>query len=484
MNARVVHGLFFLAMVVCAAKAENLPVLKSYGQLVYPPLAMATRLEGSVTVEFVLNPEGRVVSASALHGKALLARAAESFVKTWQFQMGSAGATAYRTTIQFKLIHGAVDPPPFNSVSIRNDSFRSFEITAFVGDTQLSNCPRSGEGNVPLERTLVDFVELSRSRCFGSCPSYSVRVSADGRVVWNGADYVLEHGLRSGWIDPSAARGLIDRFRTKEFWSLCGSYSRMVTDNSTVTVAVTFGGHAKVVSDYANSAPPEEEERELAIDEVSNSHFWRHGDPASEPISRISVEGYLPKPGVSSFLRAASQGDVEELQELLAAGTNVNEADASGWSALMYAAGRGHADAVRLLLRAGAKANHSSIRGDTALIAAASERVWNADLIRFGAKVNWQNKEGQTALMFLAARAEVDEVRAALKAGASATLKDRDGRTAVDYLRQASCGKSPISDPVTTIRMTYRTCNALDEKSVRACNKLLLDAVTKTRVGH
>jgi hypothetical protein len=106
--------------------------------------------------------------------------------------------------------------------------------------------------------------------------------------------------------------------------------------------------------------------------------------------------------------------------------------------------------------------------------------------VRSGAKANWQNREGQTALMFLAAQAEVDELRDALKAGASATLKDREGRMAVDYLRLASCGKSPISDPLTTgwMTTTYSTCNALNEDDVRACNKLLSEAVTKTRRRH
>jgi TonB family protein len=318
MNARLVHGLLFLAMLLSAANAENAPVLKSYGQLVYPPIALATGLEGSVTVEFVLDHQGKVVSASALQGSAMLAKAAESFVKTWQFQLGSAAAASYRTTIQFKLLHGVDDPRATSSVSIRNDSFRSFEVTAPVGDIERSNCPPDQDRTAPTETTPADFVQLWRSRCYGSCPSYSVAVLADGKVAWNGAGYVLERGHRSGRIDASAARGLIERFRTKEFWSLCGSYARMVTDSSTVTVAVTFGGHTRVVSDYANSAPLAEQERELAIDETSNSHFWRHGDPASEPITRISADAYLPKPGVTPTILAASMGDVVELRKLLA----------------------------------------------------------------------------------------------------------------------------------------------------------------------
>ncbi len=469
-------------MLLSVANARNAPVLKSHGQPVYPPIAKAARMEGLVTLEFSLDQQGNVVSVSTLRGNPLLAKAAESFVKTWQFESGSPAAS-YRTTIQFKLVDGVVDPRDGSSLTIRHDSFRSFEVSAVAGDTVLSQCPPLEDMNVPTEMTRADFVELSRSRCYGSCPSYSVRVNADGTVVWDGSGFVEARGHRTGRIDASAARGLIEHFRTREFWSLCREYSRPVTDNPTVMVAVTIAGRTLVVSDYANSAPPAEQERELLIDEISNSHFWRHGDPAGEPITRISMDAYLPKPGITPLIRAASRADVVELSRLIGTGLNVNEMDASGWSALMYAAASGQAKPVQLLLHAGAKPNHVSIRGDAPLIASASKGMWDADLVRAGAKVNWQNKEGQTALMFLAAQAAADALREALKAGANVALKDRNGRTAVDYLHLASCGKSPVSDPLTIAWMTttYSTCSALNADEVKATDKLLWEASGKIR---
>jgi TonB family protein len=372
MNARVVHGLFFLALLLAAANAENAPVLKSYGQPIYPPIAKAARLEGSVTVQFVLDQQGEVISTSTLQGNTMLAKAAEAFVKTWQFRSGNAPAASYRTTIHFRLLDGAVDPRDTSSVIIRHESFQSFEVTASVGDIEGSKCPTGEDETAPSGSTPADFVELARSLCFGTCPSYSVKVHADGKIEWDGSGYVLVRGHRTGQIDASAARRLIERFRTKEFWSLCGDYRRPITDSATVTVTVSIAGRTRVVSDYAGAAPRAEQERELAIDETSNSRIWRHGDPASEPVTRIPFDTYLPKPGVTRLIRAASAGDVVELRKLIAMGKNVNEADASGWSALTYAAASGDAKTVQLLLHAGASPNHVSIRGDTALIAAAS----------------------------------------------------------------------------------------------------------------
>jgi protein TonB len=99
----VVCGLVLWAMLLSAANAGNTPVLKSYRQPVYPPIAKAVGMEGSVTLEFSLDQQGNVFSVSTLRGNPLLAKAAESFVKTWRFESGSPAAS-YRTTIRFKLL--------------------------------------------------------------------------------------------------------------------------------------------------------------------------------------------------------------------------------------------------------------------------------------------------------------------------------------------------------------------------------------------
>jgi DNA-binding NarL/FixJ family response regulator len=98
-------------------------------------------------------------------------------------------------------------------------------------------------------------------------------------------------------------------------------------------------------------------------------------------------------------------------------------------------------------------------------------------LVKAGAKINARNQDGQTALMFLAARDEVDAIRDALKAGADASLKDSKGRTALNYLKLASCGKSPLYDPVTDGIYGYSKCTAFHVDDLRKAEKLLKDAV-------
>jgi len=47
---------------------------------------------------------------------------------------------------------------------------------------------------LPLNRP-QDFVELFRSGCYGSCPIYTVRVSAKWRCVWEGQDCGVKTGI-------------------------------------------------------------------------------------------------------------------------------------------------------------------------------------------------------------------------------------------------------------------------------------------------
>jgi len=128
-------------------------------------------------------------------------------------------------------------------------------------------------------------------------------------------------------------------------------------------------------------------------------------------------------------------------------------------------------------VKAGVDPNQRSPHGDSALMASCVSGSWDDDLVKTGFDVNAQNWEGQTALMLLAARDETDEIRNALKAGADATLKDVLGQTALDYLKLASCGRSPLDDRVTDGDFGYTKCTAFGADDLRKAKSLLEDAV-------
>ncbi len=66
----------------------------------------------------------------------------------------------------------------------------------------------------------TDFVELQRTSCEGPCPVYSVRIYADGHVLWNGRNAVKVHGDATTRVAPAQARKLIEQFRNGGFWDL------------------------------------------------------------------------------------------------------------------------------------------------------------------------------------------------------------------------------------------------------------------------
>jgi len=187
----------------------------------------------------------------------------------------------------------------------------------------------------------------------------------------------------------------------------------------------------------------------------------------------------MPKPGVTPLMRAAASANVSSIKEAIARGGDIDAMDSSGWTALMYAAASSHSEPVQLLFKAGANPNHESFTGDTPLMASAIARQFDEDLWRGGAQINARNADGVSTLMILAASGEADEVKAALAAGADAFAKDAKGRSPLDYLRLANCGKSPIIE--------WRTfysggkCDHLDEGDVKEVAGLLKNSKQKPK---
>ncbi len=114
------------------------------------------------------------------------------------------------------------------------------------------------------------------------------------------------------------------------------------------------------------------------------------------------------------FLSAARAGDAAEVRALLAAGADVNGADADGRTALMVAASRSDQALVELLLEAGADVGQRDMEGVSALTVAKAESSPDivARLRDAGAR------ESQEELLDEAVRAgDLDAVERILKQG-------------------------------------------------------------------
>ena len=290
--------------------------------------------------------------------------------------------------------------------------------------------------------TATDAIELSRDGCAGACAAYRVRISGDGRVSWVGAKGVVVMGSAADTIDSIHARELIQRAADRGFWGLCSRYARGGNDPATNTTTLSIAGHVWTVQDTGDAGPASLKALYVDIDEVANTHRWRHGEPAQETFGgdRLVVDAVSPKIGVTRLMRVASGPDTKELGEMLAdSSLDLNAVDSSGWTALMYAAQAGPVQAVAMLLQAQADAGRRSLEGETAMFAAVSSEDHPAAKARMlraaGANVNAQDRRGVTPLMIAARRFRVSGlIDTLIELAADPAKRDVAGRRAVDYL--------------------------------------------------
>lgn len=440
-------------------------------ELKYPPIARAAHVQGDVIISFRKAPDGNTFDVTPVSGPAMLQGVALENVKAWHFAPPQdPESPIYKAVFHFQLTppgNGFDDNQPTTKVELDGASGLRV-LSIFTTGLERSECPSESERVPPSAVMNGDFVEVHRW-------NEIVRVDADGSVAWR----EQEQGKiqQRDHISLAEAKSLLEQFRTQAVWSLCGDYSQAgLMDGDGSSFKVRIGGREKNVGEYGDVAPPIFRKVQVAVDAAANTHQWRHGDPKTESIVEITHE-YLPKPGKTKLMDAAHRGDKAGVQAATSSGDKLTDVDASGWTPLMYAASSYGNSPVIEMITAGANVNARSKRGETALMASAVTGMADQDLLKAGADVNAVNDVGMTALMLLVQRGEPDEIKALLKAGADAQKKDASGRTVLDYLNAANCGR-PIVQAKDPQWMTvgYSRCNALDGDDYQKSKQLLLDA--------
>jgi hypothetical protein len=251
-------------------------------------------------------------------------------------------------------------------------------------------------------------ITLERTPCFGTCPVYSVRITSDGAVDYEGKQFVRITGLAHATIPTEDVARLVDEFEKSGYFSLQDNYKFVVradgsrayvTDLPTTTTSIQIGTRRKKIENYVG-APEALRDLERRIDAVAGTMRWISVTP--DVVLDLQGRGWnAAGDDGAAYLRSAIQrGDAETVEALLeagadpngglfpplfiarhsviiralvAAGGNVN-ASANGEPLLIWAVRSGRAEVVSALLQAGAPVNATNERGQAAL-AVAIERA-------------------------------------------------------------------------------------------------------------
>ena len=206
-------------------------------------------------------------------------------------------------------------------------------------------------------------IVLSRTGCFGTCPSYMVEIHGDGAVLYDGRSYVAITGSHRASVSSGVVSETVEAFRAADYFSLKDKYMWGATDLPTYKTSISIDGRTKEVVDYAGQAvgmPESVSKLEETIDSLSGVERWTKGN--GETVPALMQEKFdFTSPKASEFLaNVAQRGDAEAVRDLIAAGVIVSPEPVQPrlgmpGTALENAAQRGDVEMLRALLSAGIK---------------------------------------------------------------------------------------------------------------------------------
>jgi hypothetical protein len=246
-------------------------------------------------------------------------------------------------------------------------------------------------------------ITLERTACLGTCPVYSVRISSDGRVDYEGKQFVRVVGHAGATLAAGEFASLVKAFEQIDFFALDDSYRFVVhpdgsrsavTDLPTTITSIQLGERAKTVVDYVG-APAALHDLERRIDADAGTMRWISVTP--DVVRDLQGGGWnaAGDDGAEYLRGAVRRGDVETVAALLRAGANPN----NGALPPLFSARQ--ASIVALLAEAGGDVNRVAFNGETPLMWAARGGVAAAvqALLRAGARVDpVREADGKTAL--------------------------------------------------------------------------------------
>jgi hypothetical protein len=158
-------------------------------------------------------------------------------------------------------------------------------------------------------------IELKRTKCLGTCPSYVVKIAATGAVEWEGRDYVDVEGPQRSQVSIDAVRALYTRFDAIGFSTLHDSYNVAVTDLDWAILTLRHGGLSKSVAVRGGDFV-DQQNTELVISGI-NEHLRWFDDEPDEP--SVDANGVVVRSDFSESPQHAAAAKAFHALDALAA---------------------------------------------------------------------------------------------------------------------------------------------------------------------
>ena len=136
-----------------------------------------------------------------------------------------------------------------------------------------------------LSMAVVPVITLERTACYGSCPVYKITIYDDGKVLYEGTEYVKQKGKAEGRIEKSELDALLHEFEKINYLSLDENYTddpkncpQQWTDNPSAITSLNWKGKSKTIRHYygcrGSSVAEQLTALETRIDAVAKTERW------------------------------------------------------------------------------------------------------------------------------------------------------------------------------------------------------------------
>lgn len=117
-------------------------------------------------------------------------------------------------------------------------------------------------------------ISLEKTRCFGTCPVYTLEIYEDGAAVLIGKENFDKIGEYRAALSKKQVKELVKEFRAKDFFGFEDNYTSSVSDLPTTYLSFTDKGKTKKITNY-DQAPESLKELEAKVEAYIGILTWR-----------------------------------------------------------------------------------------------------------------------------------------------------------------------------------------------------------------